>query len=122
MKKMLGSIFIHSIKKYSNLKYDNDENYNNPFYIITNITMLSKDIFLRDYLWDNYKSKYKDIVKDQEKMSDLLLALIPWLQSSWENERRVIQVFEDVILDYFKANWQGKIAKWFLKAYLNIFD
>ena len=119
---MLGSIFIHSIKKYSNLKYDNDENYNNPFYIITNITMLSKDIFLRDYLWDNYKSKYKDIVKDQEKMSDLLLALIPWLQSSWENERRVIQVFEDVMLDYFKANWQGKIAEWFLKAYLNIFD
>ena len=122
MEKMLGSIFIHSIKKYSNLKYDNGENYNNSFYTITNITMLSKDIFLRDYLWDNYKSKYKEIVKDQEKMSDLLLALIPWLQSSWENERRVIQVFEDVMLDYFKANWQGKIAKWFLKAYLNIFD
>ena len=122
MKKMLGSIFIHLTKKHTNLKNLNEENYNNSFYTITNITMLSKDIFLRDYLWDNYKSKYKDIVKDQEKMSDLLLALIPWLQSSWENERRVIQVFEDVMLDYFKANWQGKIAEWFLKAYLNIFD
>ena len=122
MKKMLGSIFIHLTKKHTNLKNLNEENYNNSFYTITNITMLSKDIFLRDYLWDNYKSKYKDIIKDQEKMSDLLLALIPWLQSSWENERRVIQVFEDVMLDYFKANWQGKIAEWFLKAYLNIFD
>lgn len=82
----------------------------------------SKYLFLEDYLWPDCIEKYEEILKDQEKMEELLLAIISWLQKDGENERRAPQVFKDIMVDYFIANWQERIANDFEKAYLNIFD
>jgi len=83
---------------------------------------LSKNMFLKRYLWPDYAGKYGEALRDEKQMAEMLKAIIEWRFEDKEAEKRLVQVFKDIMFDYIRALWHEEVAWEFQRTYLNIFD
>ena len=84
-----------------------------------------KEAFLKYYLWEDYMWEYRDALRDQSRAANLLKAFRFWRANhNEEAEPHIVQIFMDIMYDYFIANGDGEIdlANEFRQTYQEIFD